>query len=792
MEQWRVMRFLWGGILMASSCLISCHDSRGKVDSDIVFPESDLSVESEVSPDLDLDYSATEEGVRVLMREHLLFTNGAGVAVSIDDRRVDWRIAIAEGKNNVTQETELVPAHLFRIASITKMFVAAAVLRLSEQQKIHLEDPLAKWYPAYPEADRITIRMLLNHTSGISDYNQPGEPEDIIAASADMPRYFEPGEGWAYSNTNYVLLGRIVEKVSGTSLGAYLKKEIFDKGEFVATSLEKEDGLLGTLAEGHLYANDSLEPYTGGNPAWADGGIAAPVSDIAHFAVRLFNGWILSTTSLDQMLTFVPAGDDLSYGLGVLLYDDPIAGEGYGHNGSVTNYNGEVVYFPKIKIAVAIQENYPIVSDNEFFRREIVRLVMRTDVPPLIDECFLPDFITTTGQPPYETVRFKGRINDIEDSLPEAGAGYFYFSEGLGIDNLFCGEYVFYDEEGGALHFIEECPEVERYYTGPIKVRRFNFSLPLASLKPLAGQEQTEFEVADGAASRFDYWYDLGSQRVIKRCFAALEDGEKEVAVSVCPQRNIAFGVGEEVRLFARIPLTSDIPDEQRCICYDAAGQTIPCETIEDSFGCPVTQGYFTDGGDSYAHIRFVGPINAASDPSPESAAAEHEIVFAGQPFDGDSFNSYIIRTDNGLGTEVIVAQSFGHMETIDALTYAFDAAELIVPIPALLGAKESGTQTLTADDAFYFSIHRYTQKVKDGESYYKKCFVAARDTAEPGSSLLPCYIDNDSFSAGEDLRMFGTMHLTSDPSSLGIYWPTTDECICFTASGTFLNCDDF
>jgi len=774
----------------------SCGSGMPRADSDIIFPDVTTGdVDGEVSDD-DADRAAIEEGIRTLMREHLLFTNGAGIAVGIEDRRVAWRASLAEGVEDVKSKKPLAADSLFRVASISKMFIAAAVLRLTEEQKIDLDDTLDRWYPDYPEADRITVRMLLNHTSGISDYVQPGESEEIIAASADMPRYFEPGEGWAYSNTNYIFLGRIIEKVSGKTLGDHLQSAVFERAGITHTTLEKEDGINGTLATGHLFANDKLEPYLGENPAWADGGIVSSVSDLISFMTRLFEGWLVSTLSLDEMLTFVSTGGEKMYGLGVLWYGDPTVGEGYGHNGSLTNFNGELVYFPLVKMAIAVQANYPVVSDTDYLRREVVRLAVNAISPPVADECTLPSFLYQNSESGslYETVRFKGVVNDIESENPENGSGYYFFSKGTGLDNLFCVEYVFLSEDGNGdfLYFLEECPEVERYYTRIVKTKRFEFALPLTDLRPLAGKQQTSVTPSATDYARLEYWYDLVANRVTKRCLTAVPDAKRAVEVSICPQRNTSFTAKEEVRIFARLPLSEEIPGGKHCTCYNATGQVIACESIEDMFGCTVPEGYFVESGDAYANLRIIAPINDPNNPSPEEGTIENEIFFAAAPFDAASLNNFTMRTDNGLGSEVIIAQSFGNLKTIDALTYTFDAAELIIPVEAIKAAKENEEQLLTSANDFYFSIHRYTQKIKDGQTSFKKCFVAARDANDPDASLLPCYTDNTDFSIGETLKVFGSMKLVADPASLGFYWPTTDECICFTAAGRFVECAFF
>ncbi len=791
-------RVFWFVAMVLILGMTACKKDEATHDSDFNWPDLDQAIEpdedtAEGEPDSD---TAVAEQIKVLLNEHLTFTNGAGIAVGVENTVKKSVVTAAAGVTNVDSGAAMTPDLLFRIASITKTFVATATLRLTELQKIALTDKLEKWYPDYPEADRITVKMLLNHTSGISDYATSGTPEEVITASADMPRYFEPGADWAYSNTNYIFLGRIIEQVSGKTLAEFLRAEIIEKAELPSTGLEKDEGLPdgGVLAGGHLYEDDLLALYTDENPAWSDGGMVSSVADLAHFATRLYGGWLLATATMDQMLTFVSTGGEDIYGLGTLRYENEVLGVGYGHNGSLINFNGEMVYFPEIKTAIAIQTNYPISGDNRYLLDLLVNLLAKVDPAPVADDCAYTDLRPATPAGRYETVRFKGNMNDISATEPAIGAGYYYYSAGSGLDNLFCSEYAFrYDSgESHSVYLLEECPEVERYYTGEVKIRRVELTVPIAELMAAqtAGEELIEMTGLDYA--RMDYWYDTIAQRVTKRCTLEVPHIDQPARLSFCMQRNTDFSTGEEVRLFAYLPFAGDTAPEPQCTCYDDQGNTMVCMTIEEKFGCEVPTDYFSASGDSYAYYRFVGPINDPSVQVSEEGEIEHYFMTEGTFFEASSVQNFAMRADNGLGTEVLILQSFGDLKTLANNTYQFKASELIVPIQTLVDAKADETATLTGADDFYFSLHNYTQKIRGSEISYKKCFLAARDAADTEASLLPCYADNTDFAIGETVKLFGNMKLTADPASLGIYWPTTDDCLCFTADNTMLDCADF
>ncbi len=776
--------------------MTACREEAQVYDNDFAFPDLDAVVEpddetADESPDS--DNAALKEGIAVLLKEHLIFTNGAGIAAAIEDSRSRAVVTVAAGTADVEEASTLTPDMLFRVASITKMFVATAILRLTEKQKITLGDKLEKWYPDYPESDRITVRMLLNHTSGISDYAVSGSPEEIIAVSAGMPRYFEPGAGWAYSNTNYIFLGRIIEQVAEETLADFLRREIFEEAELPVTSLETDEGLLGMLAGGHLYEGDAPYSYTADNPAWSDGGIVSSVADLAHFATRLFGGWLLSTAMLDEMLTFVSTGDEEIYGLGVLHYDNAALGEGYGHNGSLVNFNGELVYFPSIKTAFVLQANYPVSGDNGYLRDLIVAIFLKSTPFPVADDCAYMDLRPDPAADRYETIRFKGPINDISAADPVTGAGYYYYSAGTGSENLFCKEYAFrYDDgEKRNLYLMEECPEVERYYTGEVRVRRVELSVPIAELEAAKNGAGGPVELSGLTYARLDYWYDTVNNRTTKRCTLGMP-ADETARFLFCTQRNEDFSVGEEVRLFAYLPLSEDILEQQQCQCFDDQGGVTACRTIADDFGCAVPENYFAAAGDSFAHYRFVGPINDPAAQIPEEGETDHQFMAGGAFFEASSYNNFAMRSDNGLGTEVLIVQSFGDLEALGDNTYRFKASELVVPAQALVTAKTDSAATLTEAGEFYFGLYDYEQKIRGSDISYKKCFVAARDANDADASLLPCYADNTDFAVGETLKIFGNMQLVDDPASLGIYWPTTDDCLCFTAGNTLLDCADF
>src|SRR5215510_10535673 len=185
------------------------------------------------------DFSGT---VLVMKQNKVMLKKGYGMA----DR--EWNIA------NTTDAK-------FRIGSVTKQFTAACILQLIEAGKLSLDDKLSKFYPDFPKGDSVTIHMLLNHTSGISNYTDqknfmevatlPWSKDSIISYFKKVPYNFSPGSKWAYNNSGYFLLGCIIEKVTGQSYKDYLQQHILDKLGMKNSGVDRSDTILAMRAKGY-------------------------------------------------------------------------------------------------------------------------------------------------------------------------------------------------------------------------------------------------------------------------------------------------------------------------------------------------------------------------------------------------------------------------------------------------------------------------------------------------------------------------------------------------------------
>jgi CubicO group peptidase (beta-lactamase class C family) len=229
----------------------------------------------------------------------------------------------------------------FSLASVSKQFTAVAILQLEENKKLSLEDPLNKYFPNFPNGEKITLKMMLTHNSGLQmDYDElylsktSLEKDSVDSYIKQKPLLFEPGSNTAYSNIGYYLLGRIIEKVSEQSYSQYLKKNVFDKTKMKNTGISNNDSIVEKMAETYYLQNNKLikNPYINWNFNIGHDGVYSTVEDLYLWNKALFNGTsLLSEESKRKMFT---SYNDQKFGLGVLI--NPI----YNHNHQLIAHDG--------------------------------------------------------------------------------------------------------------------------------------------------------------------------------------------------------------------------------------------------------------------------------------------------------------------------------------------------------------------------------------------------------------------------------------------------------------------
>ncbi|UCE07985.1 MAG: serine hydrolase [bacterium] len=292
------------------------------------------------------------------------------------------------GTANVDGSSPISTDHVFWIGSITKMFTAAAILQLIEERRLRFDDKLYQFLPTYANVDSsITIYQLLTHTSGVFDmpnhplYSEMMEedrskiwtPEEIIMRMIDRP-YFAPGEGWRYSSGGYVLLGMIIEKVTGNKVSQEFKQRFYEPLGLQNTFLDAEETITAEFANFWADSNDdgieeeipvlAVERYSETSTAYTAGGLFSSAEDVAKWTDALFGRKVvLSQDMLDHMLDFytdLPSDFGwLGYGMGAEIFRTSMVNDtyAYGHGGWAAYYISATAYLPNYDVSITILLN---------------------------------------------------------------------------------------------------------------------------------------------------------------------------------------------------------------------------------------------------------------------------------------------------------------------------------------------------------------------------------------------------------------------------------------------------
>ena len=307
----------------------------------------------------------------------------------------------ATGLSDVEAGTAMTPESRMLAASIGKSFVGATVLALCQEGLLRLDDPISKWlgdrswFSRLPNHQTITLRHLLTHSSGLEDHvfseafaqafaeswNEPGSPfppEAMVEFVLDQPAQFKPGEGWAYTDTGYILVGLIIESASQSSYYDQVNRLFLVPLRLGLTS-PSDRRILPLLAAGYTAADHPMgvpvksttaPGIMAWSPAveWTGGGLVSSPRDLAVWAKALYEGRAMNEGYLDDLLRTVPVGNEdsgIRYGIGVGIYEETAFGPSYGHGGGIPGYTSSMRYFPEHGVAVVFQINTDVgISDD--------------------------------------------------------------------------------------------------------------------------------------------------------------------------------------------------------------------------------------------------------------------------------------------------------------------------------------------------------------------------------------------------------------------------------------------
>jgi D-alanyl-D-alanine carboxypeptidase len=277
--------------------------------------------------------------------------------VYAQDRRGRW--SVSSGTRELGTDRPIRPRDRVRVASNTKMFVAAVVLQLVEDGEVALDAPVEEYVPGLVagngyDGTKITVRQLLQHTSGMADYiedvladpgagDRPWQPSELVAIGLSHPPLFAPGTGWAYSNTGYIVLGMIVEAVTGNDLGDEITDRLIRPLGLGSTTYPDagDKRIRGPHAHGYyafpgqpVMDITELEPSLPG----AAGSLISTGPDLTRFVRALLSGKVLRRDLLAEMRTTVPA-EGPAYGLGIREIPLPCGGVAWGHGGNMPGFD---------------------------------------------------------------------------------------------------------------------------------------------------------------------------------------------------------------------------------------------------------------------------------------------------------------------------------------------------------------------------------------------------------------------------------------------------------------------
>lgn len=310
---------------------------------------------------------------------------GATVGFVLPDGRSG---SVSTGFADLATKRPLKPSDRLPAGSIGKTFVAATALQLVQEGKLNLDEKVGrwlgreKWFGRLPNAEDITLRMLLNHSSGIRNHVDDGsfikalfknpdkaiKYEELIAYVLDKKPLFPAGRGYSYSDTNYILVGLVIEKATGKTLYDEVTRRFLRPLKLDRT-IPADGPALPEVANGYFQNKPVI---VGGkfiiNPQWewAGGGFASTAEDLARWARALYAGGVLEKKSLDEMLRSTTTGEGANYGLGVEITQGRW-GKGYGHDGEFFGYISVMRYYPNSGVAVAVQINSDETSGADRF-----------------------------------------------------------------------------------------------------------------------------------------------------------------------------------------------------------------------------------------------------------------------------------------------------------------------------------------------------------------------------------------------------------------------------------------
>lgn len=311
-------------------------------------------------------------------------------------------VALVSGYNDKEKNIPLKTTDALMHGSVGKTYASAIALRLVKEGKLNLEEKVSAylgylpWYNRIPNAADITIKMLMNHSSGVMRYEfkeqftkdltanvtKTWKPEELLHYILDEKASFPAGEGWEYSDSNYILLGMIIEKITGKKFYDLVKRDLLQpfglKQTFPTDSRELKGLAQGYAGADNVFGGKDKVIGEDGlfiiNPQfeWTGGGMYSTSSDLAKWGKLLYEGKVVDTSLLFAHAVPAKLGRDVKYGLGI-IYRPTALGVAYGHSGFFPGYLAEMLYFPAKQCCIVVQANS---SDFKNLKGSVLRCLV--------------------------------------------------------------------------------------------------------------------------------------------------------------------------------------------------------------------------------------------------------------------------------------------------------------------------------------------------------------------------------------------------------------------------------
>jgi len=566
--------------------------------------------------------------LQAILDEYITFTGEPGASLTIKMPE-NVRFSGAAGLADLNKKTPVSPDSAFRTGSTTKPFVAVVVLQLVDEGKLILDGQLGDILPEYPKWKSITVRDLLDMKSGIPDYigeqalwlktighpDKPVTPAELLAYVKDKPLQFQPGQGCGYSDSNYILLGMIIEKVTGNTaakeIDTRIVKQLGLKHTYLETGNEHDTSLvhgyihpkqafmmlglpaaaIGLIPKDLFIENDLIDSTNLFPPSivWTAGGLVTTTQDTVVFMKTLLDGGLMSPESLKAMTTFGACtilGEGVNYGLGLIGYDTPL-GMAYGHGGMVYGYTASTNYVPDADIAISHMHN-SLPEQSTYLDWEVMRLALVTPKqPPSV--CGLPTAMSVAPPSPGITLRFKGVINPDKINAPKQGLSNIR----LLLDNKWNPLYGIFSSAKVTTDQYSTRLEIDSY--GPPVTNKSSLSGAIISVDKKAvaridANGVLTFDKTspyDIVAFTQDIWMNNTTHQANKICITGVLDRAKTSTLYFCDKDSLDFSQNKDIKVFGKFAITMQASDIKaylspvgiaRCNCADNNGKWSPCE----------------------------------------------------------------------------------------------------------------------------------------------------------------------------------------------------------------------